>query len=183
MCFITAASAFHPRFLQHRHWRSDTPSTLFSLAATELARMLGSGISKHRWEDRFLSSSSAGHGCVEELPKKMRETEAYSRSVYIARDGFNSLPLRHFMFAIHTIIQWHSALYSPWVIQMTVVLSLKWKQRFSCNTVIPAPGKRVSIVRIQIKLRVGNKAIQVGTDLHQYSARDRTNSLGLHCAS
>lgn len=41
------------------------------------------------------------------------------------------------------------------------------------------PGMK--IMRFQIKLRVGNKAIQVRIDLHQYSARDRKNPLGLHC--
>lgn len=48
---------------------------------------------------------------------------------------------------------------------------------------IPAPGMRVNIMRFQIKPRVGNKAIQVGIDLHQYSARDRINPLKLHCDS
>lgn len=67
-----AASASHPRFLQHCCWRSDTHRTQFSPAGTEFARMLGSGISKHGWKDRFLSASAAGQVFNSQRWEKLR---------------------------------------------------------------------------------------------------------------
>lgn len=145
--------------------------------------MMGSGISKHGWNERFLSSSAAGLVFRRTPKEDERSWKAYSINVYVTRDDSKSLPLRYFMFVIHTLIQWHRTWYSLWVMQIHVVECLKWKQRSSGNTMIPAPAMRVSIIKFLIKLRLGNKAIQVGIDLHKYSSRGRKNPLGLHCDS
>lgn len=55
----------------------------------------------------------------------MRETEAYSMNVYVARDGSKSLPLRYLMFVITSLIQSHSTWHRPWVMQINIVEGLK----------------------------------------------------------
>jgi len=61
--------------------------------------------------DEFLSASASGQASVEELQKKIRETEACFSGTYIARSDPSCLLVRNFMLIIHIIIQWHSALY------------------------------------------------------------------------
>lgn len=136
----TAASAFHAQFLQHCCWRSDTHYIQFLLSGIEFARILRSGISKHGWKYRFLSSSAVGQVFRMSPKEDERKLRNYSTNVYVTRDDSKSLPLRYFLFVIHTFIQWHSTWYSLWVMQINTVECLKWKQRSSDNTMIPGPA-------------------------------------------